>query len=158
MGNLLYTFEPVNETSNWSILLMAMVGIAALGGLVYLLKGQRLKLDKNRRLVLAMLCFFVFIISISTAFFTFWSTLKIQEVSIYQNGIETSYGSLLFTDISKVYFHQDKQPSLFDAAKAKKSVRFLVIEAEGRSHVLSELNYDIELIVRRLEEVMKKAE
>ena len=158
MGNLLYTFEPVNESGSLSILLSALVALLAVGGLVYLLRGQTLKLDKNRRLLLAMLCFFVLIISISTGFFSFWSTVKVGKVSIYQNGIETSYGQLLYTEISNIYIHRDKQPSLIDPTKAKKEVRFLVIEAEDRSHVLSELNYDIKQIIGRLEEAMKTAE
>ena len=58
MENLLYTFEPSNTSDNITLIIAILVALISLIGLLYLLKGKNVRVEKNLKLVLAMLCFF----------------------------------------------------------------------------------------------------
>ena len=151
----LYVFEPGIQVELWTLFLGLLVALAA-GALTYLLQRKKVggALDRNRRLLLAMLTFFALLIGLGISFFSAWNLRRTSEVRIYPESIETGYGKLMYENLEEAIILRESQPSLINPNLNRQTKRFLVLRAkEGRDHVLSEDNYPIEEILRALREV-----
>ncbi len=158
MGEALYTFEPDLSDTTMTLWLSLFVAIAALGGAVALYRSKSAASDRNYRMLGAMLLFFVFLIATATAVFSFWTTRKIDTVYIYENAVETPYGRVEFSNLKDAKIETQRQPSLINPSIARSSSKMLIIiEEDGKRHLLSEENYDIQNIMRKLREVEKKS-
>lgn len=159
METPLYTFEAVHDSNHLSFLIALLFAIIALGGLIALLRRKVARENHNRNMLLALLTFFVFLIAASTAFFSWLAAKKIGTVAIYPDAIETSYGRAAFEHIRNAGFKDDKQPSLINPNISRKTTKLLIIEeSDGKTHVLSEENYEIPKIWNKLKEAMEKWE
>lgn len=155
MNEALYTFEPDHGQDEMTFFLAVFIGLGALAGMYLLLRKSKYRGDRNRRLVGAMLLFFVFLIAGSTAFFSNLFTRKVGPVHLYEDHMETPYGTVAYTDISNAYIYVDKEPSFVNPNITRRSTRLLLIEEkDGGTHVLPEENYPIQEILGRMREVI----
>lgn len=157
MDEALYTFKPDLSDTTMTLWLSLFVAIAAMGGAVALYRSKSAARDRNYRMLGAMLLFFVFLIALSTAVFSFWTTRKIDTVYIYENAIETPYGRVEFSNLKDAKIQTQQQPSLINPSITRSSGRVLIIEEkDGKRHLLAEENYEIQEIMRRLQEGVRK--
>lgn len=157
MNEALYTFEPVHQGDQATLLLSAVIALGALAGTIFLLRKPSEREQRNRRMLGAMLLFFVFLIAGSTAFFSNLFMRKLGPVTLYENSMETPYGTVAYPDIRNAYIHVDKQPSIVNPNITRRSTRMLIIEERNdKAHVLPEDNYPIEEILARMKEVIRK--
>lgn len=157
MNEALYTFDPTHQEDQTNFLLALFVALFALIGLVMLLRKPGVQEQRNRRLLGAMLLFFVFLIAGSTAFFSNLFMRKLGTVKLYATAIETPYGTVAYREINKAYIHLDKQPSIINPNITRRSTRLLIIEEkDGDTHVLPEENYPIQEILGRMRELVKE--
>lgn len=157
MSEALYSFQADLGDAMTSLWLSLFIALGALGGAVALYRSKSAASNRNYRVLGAMLLFFVFLIAAATAVFSFWTTQKIDTVYIYENAVETPYGRVEFSNLKDAKIETQRQPSLINPSITRSSSRVLIIEEEdGKKHLLSEENYDIQEILRRLREVVRK--
>lgn len=152
---VLHQFDPNTSNQQLNFWLATLIAVMAFGGLIYLLK--RKAANYNQNMLFAMLLFFTFLIASSTAFFTKWSQLKTGKVKLYPNSIETAYGVVTFGQIKKAYLHDNHQSSFINPNVKRKTIKMLIIEEmNGKVHVLSEVDYDINEIFRLLKKTIEE--
>ena len=159
MEEAIHVINPISKENLIFFWIGLIVSIGSITGMVVVLKQKRNYQEKNKQMLIAMLLFFVFLISISTTFFSFWAHLKIGPVRIEANAIETAYGKTAFKDIKKITFHESNQPSMINPNISRNSVRILLIEERsGKIHALSEENYNINSIMQKLNKAIKDSQ
>lgn len=152
-------FESNTSSQQLTFVLTVFIATVAFGGLLFLLKKKPAPGKRNQNMLVAMLLFFAFLIAASTAFFSKWSSLKTGTVSIYPDKIETGYGTASFDHIKKIYLEDNELPSMINPTIKRKTVKMLLIEeTEGKIHILSEENYDINDIFRSLKKTIEQWE
>lgn len=153
MDVALHTFQPQHTENQLGLWLGLLAGAIALAGMLYLLRTKTG--DQNRRLLGAMLLFFVCTISAGTAFFSWLTMRKIGPVNLYADAITTPYGKLSFDKIRSIYIKEEREKSLLKPEGSSESIRLLVLESrEGKVHVLSDKNYNIQAILGSLKETI----
>jgi hypothetical protein len=76
---------------------------------------------------------------------------KIGPVEVYETKIKTPYGTVAYEDISRAYIELNGKKSLANPGALTSSVRMLFIEEiDGKMHVMSEVNYDIDEILNKM--------
>lgn len=152
----LFTF-PSNHQTDWITLGIALFIALVAGAAWYqLANSSKEKIDQNRRVLGAMLLFFVVIIALGTAAFSVWSIKRTPDVVIYSRYIDTPYGRIPLADIINASIRVEKQTSLVNPEITRKTVKILVIEEKnGKVHALSESNYDINGILNQLRKVVE---
>ncbi len=155
MKEPIFTANPVHTADQWTLWIALAVAGLVFYGMLRALKG-RIQLDRNRSIALGMFLFFVFLIAISTAFFSFWSMKKTGPVRIYADSIETPFGRAAFEDIVNAQIEDYRKPSLVNPAQNRgKRVRSLLIEERSKkAHFLSSENYDIGEIMAQLKKAV----
>jgi len=155
MDNSIATFPAHHAENEASFWLALLVGICALVGMLFLLKKKTG--SHNYNMLGAMLLFFVCTISAGTVFFSWLTMRKIGPVSIDASSITTPYGKLPFDRISNIYIKEEQQKSLLQPEGGGQSTRLLVLESkDGKAHVLSAQNYNIQAILGKLKESLDK--
>lgn len=159
MGEPLYTFLPTNTTDSFSFWGSIAVVVGSAIALVYLLRKKSSGDAYRRQMLLAMLVFFALIMAATTAFFSFWSIQKIGPVVVYSEQMETPYGTVAFDDITRAYIEMNGKRSLVNPGATTNSVRMLFIEEiDGKMHVMSEDNYDIDEILAKMKSIVNQSE
>lgn len=153
METVLHTFQPEHTENQMGLWLGLLIGALALAGMLRLLKHK--SGEQNRRLLGAMLLFFACTISVGTAFFSWLTMRKIGPVSLYRDAITTPYGKLDFDKIRSIYIKEEREKTLLKPDGSGKSTRLLVLESkDGKVHVLSDQNYNIQAILGTLKETI----
>jgi hypothetical protein len=164
-------FEPINTGNYILAIVCAMIAIASIITLVfYNRKPSKSKtqnasdtsttFQSNKFKPLASLgLFFVFLICISTAFFSWLTTTRVTTVTINENYIETNFGKVKWGNIQNIYVHDDKMVAPFSGQEVGKATKILmIVEMNGKTHALSELNYDIREMGRTIQRMRKEIE
>jgi len=155
-------FEPVNE-SNYTLatvcLLLAIASIIAL--VFYNRKPQKVEAVIDEKTAIAnkykplfsMGLFFVFLLCISTAFFSWLAAKKTTKVIVSEQFIETPFGKVDWGQIQRIYVHEDQRVAPFSGREVGEVTKILtIIEISGKTHALSEENYDINAIGKAIKE------
>ena len=151
MEDLIAVFEPNRSGNNILTLVCIVLAVLALGFLVY---NQRRTVSPEKRSMaqlFSLLAGFVILIAIGTGIFSFWAGQKSIPVKVSTNAIETLYGKTNLDDINQLYIHYDQKLSPISGKLQGDSTRLLmIIENDGKTHVLSEENYPIDSIAKVL--------
>jgi len=139
-------FEPNAGIDTLTLWLGAGAALLAAAGLFWTLKSQHT--DRNRRLVIAMLLFFVALLGAATAIFSAWSRQKLAPVYFYAQEMETPYGRVAYEAITDAYITTEK--AVQPVFTYQNRDQLLVIESREQVHVLSEQNYPIRKIFEQL--------
>jgi hypothetical protein len=159
MEEALYTFEPNLADTSSTLWLGVLAAVAGLAGCLFLLRKAGSGENRNHYLLGALLFFFVFLIGMSTAFFSWWTQRKIGPVKIYADAITTPYGTAEFAKIENAYIKEERRPSLINPNITRERYKLLIIEeTDGKVHALSEENYDLTDIFQKLRDAIKKSE
>ena len=103
------------------------------------------------RTLLALLFFIIALVAGGTAGFSKLTSNKLGAVEIGADYLVTPYGTTDFDEIRNAYIEMDQKPSLFNPGQGKDRIRLLlIIENDGKTHVLSEENYPIQEILNTL--------
>jgi len=164
-------FEPVSDSNHTLSIVCAVIAIASIIALVYFnRKPQKAKAkiingqpnyddyQPDRFGPLRSLgFFFIFLICITTAFFSWWATLKTTPVTITDEYIETNYGKVEWSDVQRIYVHEDQKVAPFSGKEVGEVTKILtIIEISGKTHALSEKNYDINAMGKEINRRMKE--
>jgi hypothetical protein len=152
------TFEPINgglDTTFWAAL---AITLAALGALIWLIRGWKPQgRAKAFRPLAQLLVFIVILLAGGTALFSGWASLKLIPVTVSEEGVVTSFGEAKFANIRQIYMHKDQEKSLINPALTVRTTMMLIIEEkDGKTHVLSEKNYELGPILKAIDMQRKK--
>ncbi len=168
MSVITQVFEPINSDSYTLAIICTFFAIASIIALVFYnrkpptsqLKDQP---DSNKpyapnryKPLVSMALFFVFLICISTAFFSWLQTTKMTPVTINEQYVETNFGKVDWENIQNIYVHEDKQIAPFSGKRVGRATKILmIIEIGGKTHALSEDNYNIKAMGKMITEIKK---
>ena len=166
MSAITTVFEPIN-TANYNLAIVsAIIAIASIIALIVFNLKQNKSLPQdsavsqippqtNKFKPLASLgLFFVFLIGSSTAFFSWLTTTKMTTVTINEAYIETNFGKVEWDDVQNIYIHDDKKIAPFSGKRVGKTTKILmIVEMGGKTHALSELNYNIAEMGKTIKEI-----
>jgi len=140
-------FEATTTHNDQLFWIALVVCILATGGTFFLLR----KTKGAYRSLLALLSFILALVAGGTAIFSKLTSEKIGTVRLGEDSLETPYGKTQLEDIRDAYIEMDQRPSLLNPGRQSDRVRLLIIlEDDGKTHVLSEANYPIEEILREM--------
>lgn len=149
-------FQPTHQEDQFVLYLAIVLALTGLAGLVVTLRKKGSGDAHNRNMLVAMLLFFLTIISTGTALFSWLSMRKTGPVTITDSAIETPYGKVEFKDVRNAEIIVDRPVRLLPTNSDRGTVKLLIIEERsGKAHVMSEENYDIQRIFGTLREAMK---
>ena len=153
MTEAVHVFQPYlsdSQATFWTGLLTALFSLA---GTFMLLKRKSNPENRNFQQLGAMLLFFCFMIGAGMAFFSWWAKRKTGPVRIFTYAIETPYGLATFKNIKNAYMKEETRKSFINPNITTGSYKLLIIEEiDGKTHVLTEGNYDLEEIMKKLKE------
>ncbi len=164
-------FEPIKNSDNTLAIICTVIAIASIIALVYfnrkpkkpeakIINGQANYNDYQPDRfgpLRSMGFFFIFLICISTAFFSWWATIKITPVTITDQYIETNFGKAEWSDIQRIYVHEDQKIAPFSGKEVGEITKILtIIEISGKTHALSEKNFDINAMGKEINLKMKE--
>jgi len=153
MGELLYTFEAASSGAYTNFVLSIIAALVGIGGMLYLLRREVSREQRNLNIVIAMLLFFLFLIGSSTAFFSYMRLRKVGPVDIYEGGMKTPYGKVAFQDIRNAEIIVDEEPNVLSGNTGRRTRILTIVEKDGKTHALSEEDYPVQEILGK----MKKA-
>lgn len=159
-----YVFEPENSSNYILAISCSIIAIASIIGLVIYNRKQQKTSERKvssdaRRFqpLISLGLFFLFLICLTTAFFSWLTTQKITKVTITDTFIETPYGKTDWDNIQRIYIHEDQKVAPFSGRSVGEKTKILmIIEIEGKTHALSELNYDLNEIGKAIKAVKKE--
>ena len=144
------TFEANLELTTFWVMLG--VAVLFLGGMIALVQRRPAAGDHNRQMLLSMLLFFGMLIAGATAALDYWNASRIATVRLLPERLETGYGTVRYDQVKQFFIKSEQNYALFGVKKGS-PVKLLVIEEKtGKTHVLSEVNYDVLAIARALDE------
>lgn len=146
------TYLPLENGAYTTFYLLLLLSVAALAGAIWMLKKKGPRDNYNQRMLIAMLLFFAALIGGSTTFFSGMKLRKTGPVHFYESSLETPYGKVEYASIKDARIMADKTTSFINPNQSTRTTRLLMIEEKtGKAHVLSEEDYDIQIIFRELQ-------
>ncbi len=131
------TFEAVNSNHFDNFWIALAVDIIALLACLLFYRRRVGKLSYNMSMLFSMFSFFVFIIGVSTSFFSWMAFQKATPVRITSDSIETPFGKAPYANIIKAEMEDD----------------LLIIEEKNKKvHVISKKDFAVEKIYEALRE------
>ncbi len=151
---VLYKFPLLRHGFDYTFLIYLLVAILLGLSAWYVLKRSRL--DINRKNVLAMFLGFLAFIALGVAGLKWISVLKLQPVVLYTTKLVTPYGSAPYIQIQDFGIKLERKSSLLYPDVYRDSARYLMIsEKQGKTHVLSEGDYQIDSIYAALSRLVE---
>lgn len=157
MNDAIAVFEPMmTEDSQymWGGLICA---ILAFSGMLYVFWRKFEYHEQNKKWLLAMLLFFVFLIASGTTVFSFLSYQRLDQVAVYQDYLKIGNRQIPFEQIKQVKLEKSQQKSMVNPNIVTNSIQLLIIEElSGKVSVLSEKNYKVNDIMNTLNATIKE--
>lgn len=152
------TFEAVDIlTGTFSTALGLIVFTALLLGYLYSIRNK----PENKRLrqIGAMLVFYVLLMAIGTAIFSYWNNRKLIDIVFEEKSFTSPYGVVKYNYIKNAKIQTETTSSYANANIVRSKVNLLVIEeTNGKAHILSDENYEIREIMGELRKRIPKKE
>jgi len=159
MEEILKRFEPVYGNSSFMLWGTIVAGLLFFGLCAWLLFKKEEGQKRQLNIILAMLFFFFGMISLGTSFFTFWTQQKTGPVIVFTDAVETVYGRVSFDQLKNASITTMGNQSRINPQQQRGGSRLLLLEEDnGKAHVLSEDNYDIQQIYNAIKSAVKKWE
>lgn len=154
----LHTFVPYDLALPTSVWLSILVALAAAAAVFYFLRPSKERGQRNTRVLVAMLFFFMAIMAAGTAFFSFWNSRRtLAPVLVFEDRLESGYGTSSMKNIKVAYLKTEDRNTLFPTAQnAKKDTFLLVEQRDGRTHVFSHQDYPVKEMAVKIRELMGK--
>jgi hypothetical protein len=147
-------FEPL-KTPGGPIALALLCALAA-GGLMLWLLLKAKDIERNRRMLLSMLLFFAFLISLFSAAGIAVNAAKFRRVAVTDSAVFIGKKEIPFSNLRGYLIREDRSQSWVNPGVAKKTVRSLVLEEKsGVMHLLPESYYDLPRLINALDEAFK---
>ena len=154
---LIKIYEASNTGFYTTLILPILLGLALMGLAFYLHKKEVAYENRNIKNLGFLMSLFGIVLCFGVALFSFINLQRIQPVELHAKQLKIEGDYLPFTDIKRVYLHQDFQASHISAQLIRDTTYILVVEERaGKTHLLSEENYPIKEMVVAINEQMER--
>ena len=145
---MINTFQPIHDSSYRAFLVFAALALLALVGTIFLiLTKSKTPKQRNLKQMLAMLLFFVTLISASTAFFSYWRFLELTPIEVKTSSLLINGQEIPFDQILKIEIDQNPQHSLINQSIAPQTAPLLKVQTNNEQLlVISKKQYDIDTL------------
>lgn len=155
MEKVLYSYQP-NSNDQWYLWLGILLSVVAFGGCYWLLQRKGDKTTRTNSIILAMLAFFVGMMSFATAFFSGWNLRKQGKVELYAEQLIIGQENIPFANIRDITMRRDGGSTMLGINDDKTTNLYLLIERkDGRTFALSSQHFPINEIAGKLKELTK---
>ncbi len=159
MDTPLATFEPAAGGMQSLSIAAFIVFLACSIGTVFLLRQKAGGHARGNNALMAMLLFFVGIISLGTFVFNTLAYQRVGTVIVFEDGIELGKHKIVFSDIENATIESTGQTSFINPDILKKTTQILLIyERNGKTHALSSEHYAVEEIMETMRAALIKWE
>jgi len=111
--------------------------------------------NRNRMRLLQILLYFVILIASGTAIFTGVQLNRLQPIKIYEDKLETAYGTVAIDNLRKAQLYTNDQRSFVSPdIEINRSLLLYIEEKDGSSYVFAKANYDVQAIINILRPMM----
>lgn len=159
MSDPIAVFVPTiseDEAYLWGGLICAFL---ALGGMIYILLRKFEYHEEYKKWIIAMLLFFIFMMSAGTSVFSWMAYQRIKKLALYEDRMTIGTREILYEDIKQIKLEKTQEKSMLNPNIVKNSVQLLLIEElGGKVHVLSEENFPVQRILGTLNATLKEKE
>lgn len=149
MEQAIEIFEPLKNPVNAMLLpglAFIMFGIAA-GMMLF-----NSKMERSRRMVLAMLFSFAAAISLFSAGGVAINAYKFQRVTVTPSAVAIGKKEIPFSQLRGYLIREDREQSWVNSDIQRKAVRSLVLEEKnGKTHLLPEEYYELSRLIATLD-------
>ncbi|MFK7937552.1 MAG: hypothetical protein AB8G22_28810 [Saprospiraceae bacterium] len=154
----LHTFVPYDLALPASVWLSILIALAAAGAVFYFLRPSKERSQRNTRTLVAMLFFFMAMMAAGTGFFSFWNSRRtLAPVLIFEDRMESGYGTSQLKNIKIAYLKTEDQNTLFPTPQNAKTDTFLLVEQrDGRTHVFSHHAYPVKEMAVKIRDLLEK--
>jgi hypothetical protein len=153
MDKPLYTFEPIKHNTDPLLVVTGTALLCLLTAIFYLYKNERL--ETARRNLLILILSLICLVAVSTIAFKLLSLWKLKAVNIYNDKIETPYGTTPLSNVKDFYIKLERKYRTLQPDVAIDSARyFFLLERNDKTHILSEGDYPIDSILSKLNNVL----
>jgi len=159
MEEPLYIFE-ATKSGPYTTLIISL-GTTLLTALAAIwLHRKAISYDNRTRIrLLQVLLYFVILIAAGTAVFTTVQLGRLQPIKIYEDRLETAYGTVPISELEKVQLYTDDQRSFVSPdIEINRSLLLYVEEKNGDAYVFAKANYDVRNIINILRPMMDNPE
>ncbi|RME97451.1 MAG: hypothetical protein D6772_10415, partial [Bacteroidetes bacterium] len=109
------SYTTSSSADQWSIYLGIAAVLIGFGGAFWLQRKPVVRAAYNRQKLLALLLFFVGLIGLGTALFSYWSWTRTGVVRIYQEGVEVGNERVSYADIKTIFIKEDRSTNFLNA-------------------------------------------
>lgn len=159
MEELLYTAIPTKSLTTILLLSAALVTLLIF---LYLVETKKIKgMTHVYRQISFLLAALLSLIVLATTLFSIWNYQMIQPVKLYETYVESYHGKTFYKDIKRVGIFNDQEQSMINSKVTIREDNIMVIEKRKKGpgkHTLlfAEENYDIKVLVKKIQEQIKK--
>ncbi len=148
-----YVFNPTKTSFDY--LIWFSVGIIIFCGLVSYIFSVNKSLDKTRKNIIYMICFFISFIAVISLFIRVITIIRLKPFEIDGTKITTPYGETKFTEIRDFFIQTDRQYKPNSPNQPVDSMRFLIIfDRKLKRQMYSEEDYPIDSIFKILDKAV----
>ena len=149
------TIQPLHQSALISPTVLFSLIFAIFGFILVIFAQKNRTIATPRRHLLQMLGGFVGVIALCTAVLQWATNKRLIPVEIKSDSITTSFGTAMFRDIEEVKMFPNVQMTALTNSPKDTVFQMLIIEQNGKTHVLSEQDYPIQTISEALTKVLK---
>lgn len=145
MSETIFNYSPVSGEDEWYLWGGLILALLSLGSTIYVL-ARKFSYDyQNRKWLLAMLLFFVFLMAAGTAVFSWMSYERLEPISLYADRLVIGQKALSFKNIKQIKLEQGQDKSMVNPNIVKASYKLLLVEElSGKVYVFSERHYPVQ--------------
>ena len=154
METPIHIFEPDTTLNTTISLIFGALTVLLIWGLWYIQNREMTAAHQKRKGLYSIWLFFGLLICGGTLLFNLIYGWGLRPVQFFEHAVELPEGKILYEDIQQAYIHQDK--NILVQTPSKNDQLLVIVEFSRKTHVLSEKNYPIGEIIKRLEERRKK--
>ncbi|MBK7870248.1 MAG: hypothetical protein IPJ74_05940 [Saprospiraceae bacterium] len=155
----LATFEPSAAGIESLSIIALIVFVACALGTFLLLRQRSSGRARNMNLVIAMLLFFVGMISLGTFIFNTLAHQRVGTVIIYADGIQLGKNKIGFANIENARIEDASQSSFVNPSIVTKKAQVLLIsERNGKTYALSSEHYPLAEVMAAMRQALQQWE
>ncbi len=149
METALYVYAADNSALMTTTLISGLLLVLALGGVYWNSRRKVSYEQRNYRQLWGMLLGFMALLSFVALVFSWLTSQRHGEVSVYSDRLETVEATIPAKKIKRAYIFYDVPNSRYGTTAGADTTQLLIIEEygkmnQGRNHVFSEYNYPVE--------------
>ncbi len=153
MESSVKVFEQINSAFTNSTMAAIAIFVAASLAFLFVSKRKTAYYRKKDQQLYLLLLAFTMLIALGMGVFSWFSTLKMREITVSKEAIVLPDNTISLKKIKNAYIYLHLEKSGLSSNIIKDTVSMLILEEKsGKTHAISAENYDVDGILETLRE------